>query len=127
MVALKQPADSSACRHLNAKVRHTGRDPDGYKIRLRLCECGEKIATVELPFNADWYWLRDHRGYLQQRRRRRQTIGARRCRWCGQKYPPGAYGSHVVRSSAHQAALNPDNAQRRHWRRLRVSRKGWDR
>jgi len=112
---MTRPWGCPACGERDCRVRETGRDEDGYKVRLRVCTCGERWATEELPIAVSAFYPRARRDH---ERRYRESRGVRPCYICAETYQPGYFRQHVRFSKAHEAALIPVHGSRRNRRRI---------
>ena len=100
-----KPWGCPQCRSHNGRVTETGRDEDGYKIRLRRCvDCGSQWATEEVPISREAYGARTQRSFHEAARRRAQP---KPCATCGALYQPGSFRAHVARNPVHAAAIKP--------------------
>lgn len=105
------------CHHPVSKVRDTGQDEDGHRIRLREClNCAGLWATEEVPIDVTAFYSRNNSRRLARARRERAT-GYRICQWCEARYLRGGYSDHVRRSTRHEKALRPSNRDRQYRRR----------
>jgi transcriptional regulator NrdR family protein len=114
-----KPWGCPRCGDPNGRVRETGQDDDGYKVRLRVCACGTKWATEEVPFDAAGYWTRTSRRHKELARRRIKAAGITKpCHLCGVAYQVNSYRRHVAQSRTHERALAPAYGSRRNRRRI---------
>ena len=124
---MNRPWGCPTCKHDVALVRDTGRDDEGYKVRLRECvRCGTLWATEEVPIAVTAFYIRNASRRRNNRERMRKQAGRRTCQWCGQDYLAGTYRRHCGESKRHRMALTPRHRSVDRYETMRYQRE-WKR